>query len=100
MYEGKFNELPKFKKFASNKIRLLLNFEYPRNFFCLLLFYNVHMEKMFTIEGEDGRKAPESLEYIYFACLGVCLFVSNKLQSKRLNRSGPIFCGIPGKVYE
>jgi len=100
MYEGKFNELPKFKKFASNKIRLLLNFEYPRNFFCLLLFYNVHIEKMFTIERKDGRKAPESLEYIYFACLGVCLFVSNKRHSKRLNRSGPIFCGTPGKVYE
>ena len=33
MNEGKVNELSKFKKLASNKIRLSLNFEYPRIFY-------------------------------------------------------------------
>ena len=30
--------------------------------------------------------------YIYFACLGVCLFVSNKHQYSRTDRA-QIFCG-------
>ena len=47
-------------KFASIEIRFLkilkiheINFLKPANF-----FYNVHKEKMFTIEMEDGRGAP------------------------------------------
>ena len=36
------------------------------------------------------KSSKRSLEYIYFACLGVCLFVSNRRQ-KRHKRSGPNF---------
>ena len=54
-------------------------FENPRNFlykigevFCLVFIYNVYKENMFTIEIEDGRKAPQkpSLATFLFYKLG------------------------------
>ena len=37
--------------------------------FNLVLFYNFHKEKMFTIEIEDGRKAPEKpSNFIKYIC--------------------------------
>ena len=55
----------KLQKLVSNKIRILLNFIKSTKFFyniselfVLFLFYNVHKEKMLTIEIGDGREAP------------------------------------------
>ena len=46
-------------------------------FFGLFLFYNVHKDKMFTIEIEDGAKRPKSLVSLnsWFLSI-VCLFLS------------------------
>ena len=52
-------------KFDFHKILKIHKFFYKiREVFCLVLFYNVQKEKMFTIEKEDGRaKRPESLVF-------------------------------------
>ena len=42
--------------FVSDKRQNEIILQNPRTF--LFLFYNVHKEKMFTIEIEDGREAP------------------------------------------
>ena len=50
--------------------------ENPRIIF--VLFYDVHKENMFTINLEEGRKAPSKASlYINLTCLSVCLYPKN-----------------------
>ena len=56
-----------------------------------VLFYNVYIEKMFTIAKEDGRTV-NCKPIICILCLSVCLFVTDKRQHGWIDRA-QIFVG-------
>ena len=67
----------------------------------LKIIFILFKEKMLTVKAII-KSSKRSLEYIYFACLGVCLFVSNRRQNA-INDRAQILCGTyhgPEKVYE